>query len=919
MAKGVKKIKHVKGSHYPDMSVYGKRITIEPGKEIIFDVAEWLSGTTPEDKKKPIKWMRQSNDRLKIVGQVSSTTGYMFQISNQLCGSYHYYIEASLSGNRDFKNITGLYVKGWCPPKIVSSKWCTQKGGDDVRKTYTFSYGHVIYLYLDTEGLNGDKLTVDVYKVVEGGGGAKDDRLIHTYTNVEVIDGQVNLKIGNTSLWYGKIGNPKAKEEFYVKVKTASGKYVSDGKDTIHARFLRIKNEVVSKAIEPSTNNTPTKVGQPDKNKKNPHKCKFRKITIYDDKNIKVDLFNEGRFLSKINPNDHFYTTREIHYDFNKWDIRADAKPILNKIADFLKENPYLPVELGSHTDCRGTDDYNMALSLKRAQAAVDYLIEKGIDKNRISAKGYGESRLINKGENISEELHQENRRTTLKFKIFENEAQPIKVDILAPSFKNPKKQKIDITGVERISCFQRRNHVDQVRTIDITPNAQLGASHPVKLGKDAITSFTHEVYTATPSISERLYSLLGMQTYSYQFFLHSCAYYSKLKQPTFIINAYPDAKWVYHFQYDYTGGEYFFEDMNVPLIQGIKKLMYYKKRVEDFLRKAKLLSDIDEAVNEIVNDYITEQTDKFKLGVHALHDFKDPATRKQYGEIIDYTEKYRIATELAIVLLFIVQIIIQLFIIWLTKGRGAFSRIKKLRKVLKVVKWLGENGFELIEPKVATQRAFYYQVENGKLNRIFIENVKALPLIGIKYHKELKLVELPEKLEGLQDVIDEYGSQAILTLDFTGSINAEYNVKYNMHTRQFTVTGNITKTITGSNVIIKGGSAIVAKAKLKARGEIFISTKWIPFVRTQDIAIKAQLDAEVGGYITFERTYSFDKLPYYTDEIFFSGIKGEVMPKVSIKGGEKDWDYAPKKPIKFTLFKEKKITLQRHVLFDIN
>ena len=53
MAKGVKKIKHVKGSHYPDMSVYGKRITIEPGKEIIFDVAEWLSGTTPDDKKKP--------------------------------------------------------------------------------------------------------------------------------------------------------------------------------------------------------------------------------------------------------------------------------------------------------------------------------------------------------------------------------------------------------------------------------------------------------------------------------------------------------------------------------------------------------------------------------------------------------------------------------------------------------------------------------------------------------------------------------------------------------------------------------------------------------------------------------------------------------------------------------------------------
>lgn len=191
--------------------------------------------------------------------------------------------------------------------------------------------------------------------------------------------------------------------------------------------------------------------------------------------------------------------------------------------------------------------------------------------------------------------------------------------------------------------------------------------------------------------------------------------------------------------------------------------------------------------------------------------------------------------------------------------------------------------------------------------------------MIGIQYHEELKLHEVPDELGELQKVIDEYGDQAILTLDFTGSINAEYNVKYNLHTRQFTVTGNITKTITGSNVTIRGGVAIVAKAKLKTRGEIFISTKWVPFVRTQDIAIKAQLDAEVGGYITFERTYSFDKLPYYTDVIFFSGIKGEVTPKMEVKvDGKKKWN-SPNKTIMFTLFKEKKITLQRHVLFDIN
>mgnify|MGYP003616522509 FL=1 len=367
MAKGVKSLKMTKGHYFKENSVINKSMVITANEEATFEVNEWHSGTLPAEKLKNLTWFWFDNGK-KII-KTSSGVKFNITIPKNICGSYTYYIEASLSGKYDFKS--GIYVRGNCDPKIVSSKWCTKKGGDDVRKTYTFSYGHIIHLNLSTEGLNGNEVAIEVYKIVEGGKGTKDDKYIDTYYEL-VINGQINLKIENTLLWHGKIGKPKSKEEFYVKVKTASGKYVTDGKDDIHGRFLRIKNEKAIKEIKPPTNNTSTKVGEPEENKKNPHKCKFRKITIYDDKNIKVDLFNEGKFLSKINPNDHFYTTREIHYDFNKWDIRADAKPILNKIADFLKENPYLPVELGSHTDCRGTNEYNMALSLKRAQAAVD-------------------------------------------------------------------------------------------------------------------------------------------------------------------------------------------------------------------------------------------------------------------------------------------------------------------------------------------------------------------------------------------------------------------------------------------------------------------------------------------------------------------------------------------------------------------
>jgi outer membrane protein OmpA-like peptidoglycan-associated protein len=76
---------------------------------------------------------------------------------------------------------------------------------------------------------------------------------------------------------------------------------------------------------------------------------------------------------------------------------------------------------MGSHTDARGSDNYNMVLSSKRALAAVRYLIKKGIDSERLTWKGYGESVPVNEctnGVKCSEEKHQDNRRT--EFKVIE-------------------------------------------------------------------------------------------------------------------------------------------------------------------------------------------------------------------------------------------------------------------------------------------------------------------------------------------------------------------------------------------------------------------------------------------------------------------------------------------------------------------
>ena len=108
-----------------------------------------------------------------------------------------------------------------------------------------------------------------------------------------------------------------------------------------------------------------------------------------------------------------------IYYDFDKSAIRPEAAKVLDKLAIFLKDNPAVKVELGSHTDVRGSDAYNMTLSDSRAESAVRYLVGKcGVGKANITWKGYGETELVNtcvNGSNCSESDHQLNRRTELK------------------------------------------------------------------------------------------------------------------------------------------------------------------------------------------------------------------------------------------------------------------------------------------------------------------------------------------------------------------------------------------------------------------------------------------------------------------------------------------------------------------------
>jgi peptidoglycan-associated lipoprotein len=140
-----------------------------------------------------------------------------------------------------------------------------------------------------------------------------------------------------------------------------------------------------------------------------------------------------------------------ILYDFNKADLREESKVALDKLVETLNDNPNITIELMSHTDSRGTDEDNLVLSQKRAQSVIDYLIEKGIAADRLTAKGYGESQpkvvdnklaaqytfvkentvlteaVINalKDSDLQEIAHQINRRT--EFKVLRTDYKPKK------------------------------------------------------------------------------------------------------------------------------------------------------------------------------------------------------------------------------------------------------------------------------------------------------------------------------------------------------------------------------------------------------------------------------------------------------------------------------------------------------------
>ncbi len=129
----------------------------------------------------------------------------------------------------------------------------------------------------------------------------------------------------------------------------------------------------------------------------------FREVTE-DIKMVSLKSMQENESAVKLN---------NIYFDFDKFDLKTESYTELDRVFKFLNENPAISIEISAYTDSKGSDDYNLSLSQKRAESVVEYLIDKGIAAGRLVAKGYGKANPV--ASNDSEEGRAQNRRVEMK------------------------------------------------------------------------------------------------------------------------------------------------------------------------------------------------------------------------------------------------------------------------------------------------------------------------------------------------------------------------------------------------------------------------------------------------------------------------------------------------------------------------
>ncbi len=281
----------------------------------------------------------------------------------------------------------------------------TNKGGKEVKVIRSKTKGKFDFILLSVDKSAMDDLTVEDKELIMSLKGFIYDQDRHAISNANLTIFDKNKVIQNIITdENGKFEfkNLSADKNYLFSFEDKDNKFSNVSKIYIADANGRIYKEII----------------------RNNNKYEYELLNI--DKTVLGDFSVDDPWLevlamkNRINK-EAITVTENLTYAYGDYKIDDAGKNILDKVISVLKSNMALNIELSSHTDSRSSDAYNLVLSQKRAKAAVDYIISKGIAKNRLKAIGYGETRLLNKCANdvqCTEEEHALNRRT--EFKIVE-------------------------------------------------------------------------------------------------------------------------------------------------------------------------------------------------------------------------------------------------------------------------------------------------------------------------------------------------------------------------------------------------------------------------------------------------------------------------------------------------------------------
>lgn len=979
--KGIKKIVwNGEGTVYKDKSVPGRSIVIAGGTTVGFKVGEWFPNTTEAEKNKQVTWFRQSHDKKVDYFKDTrpSAKPYTLFISKAQAGKVGYYIEASLTGFKDLSGETGLFVRAYSPPRVVSSYWKEDIEGNN-NQIYVGNptqYNVPLHLHLELEGLSGYNCTVHIYNCEFNLFGDNNQKISKTYT-AKCNGGSLDIYIpsGDVVQWRKEIGAEKPLEQFYIQL-TVEGKtgYVKDTTpkgDLKHATHLFIKNsfgKILTKVMPLPKGNKPIVIGEEEKKPIKYDPCKFKSISIIDRGDFKI-IFDENNPSTFGVSSDKFVLSLDIFYDTDQAEIRSDAKPVLDNLIQALKHNPGIPITIESYTDIRQTPRYNQDLSERRANGVLSYLYTHGV-KNKLNAHGYGESRALQFIYLTNEDtpIHQANRHTMISFSTVNLRA--LMYNTIVPTIRLPTTLDINIDKYVTEACLMGKNPKDKhdhtkAHYLELTSEKEVRKvikDIPINGGKLKLEVFANQ----TPMLPMPWY----LTPQRFEVSINSCSYFPDKNKPTLIVNAFTDALWMFHATYDYDG-DYFFKRKGVPqdvkIIKGIERL-YAKleQYIEFYLKFIDYVPLVPggSIVQRWIIDYIREDTKMYGLSYAKRSNW----VGNKHNVNDDYTGDNAIVTEVGILTLTLLVIVVEVLITILTMGEAAVAKLPKLKKAARLAKKVADVmekmdslGFSFVFPKIAFNRGVYYEKKSdGNVYFMLEENVSAKPIIGIDFKKDFSLAKLitkaamgkkPEKPEpksfqeaaeqqiedkidgykkskvneGIQELLDKAGNDAQISLEFNGAINAEYNVKFaipatlNQGFQKVTVTNFLNKAFSNTEGKLISTDSIKWNGQLRLTNSTRVDQLMpiIPF--DTGIKIDSKIKAKVEGSIAHVRTYGFNTYqgPYYQDEIFFSGIKGMVSLEAEASNKDNDkFEIIKPKKYEFELFQNKHIIINQVNLY---